>query len=336
MEWPDDWQRRKPKSSMSELSELQRLIASAGADKAAGRLREAEVKLVDTLRAYPSSAAAQFALGVVLLSQGRYLEAWPLYEARRYMRSPPDFGCDEWTDQPIAGKNLVVLGEQGAGDQIMFARFLPVLRNMGANITLFCHPSLVTLLSQLPADVIGMSGEVEFSDPDYWVYLNSIPARLGSTLDTLPSTPYLNARVRRGEARIGLAMQGNSAHSNDANRSLPSDARRRLLVLPSAIDLNPGRTGAKDFNETAEIISGLDLVISVDTSVAHLAGAMGKPVWVLLPQIMNDWRWMENRQDTPWYPSARLFRQTSPGDWLAVVENIEKSLPTVLPLGGRA
>jgi ADP-heptose:LPS heptosyltransferase len=116
--------------------------------------------------------------------------------------------------------------------------------------------------------------------------------------------------------------RGNPGHANDAHRSLPDDFGRELLALPGAVDLDPSSTGARDFQDTAEIVAGLDLVISVDTSVAHLAGAMGKPVWILLPAVSVDWRWMSARADTPWYPSARLFRATEAGGWRAVMDEV--------------
>ncbi|MBL8556316.1 MAG: hypothetical protein JNL41_18725, partial [Phenylobacterium sp.] len=143
---------------------------------------------------------------------------------------------------------------------------------------------------------------------------------------TLPSAPYLRAATRPAGGRIGVATRGNPGHSNDAHRSLPADVAAELLALPGAMSLEPEATGAKDFAETAAIVAGLDLVIAVDTAVAHLAGALGRPAWILLPRIFTDWRWMEGRADSPWYPTARLFRQASPGDWSAVLAEVRRTL----------
>jgi hypothetical protein len=303
---------------MSEAEDLGLLIRAAGEARDDGRLSEAEALARMAMAIAPSSTQAQMALALVLLTSGRFAEAWPLYEAR--LRTKPALPFPEWDGRPV--RRLLVYGEQGAGDQIMLARFSAQLAAGGCEIVQFCHQSLERLFSQLPVMPIAMRGAAEFPDPDAWVMSNSLPHRLGVTLDHLSGEPYLKAEPRRGLGRIGVKARGNPAHTNDANRSLPEREAARLLALPGAISLEPDATGARDFTTTAEIIAGLDLVIAVDTSTAHLAGALGKLVWVLLPCTNTDWRWLSGRSDSPWYASARLFRQPRPGDWASVLDEV--------------
>ncbi|CAN5886582.1 hypothetical protein BH11PSE1_BH11PSE1_11340 [soil metagenome] len=159
----------------------------------------------------------------------------------------------------------------------------------------------------------------------------SLPRWLVQSPEQIPPTPYLTARPRRGAskggARIGVVTSGSPAHANDANRSLDQKSALQLLsALGDSLSLDPMSTGARDMADTAEIIAGLELVITVDTSVAHLAGALGKPCWVMLPAVGVDWRWMRDRSDSPWYASLRLFRQAKPGDWSAVIDAIADQL----------
>jgi len=287
--------------------------------------------LREALRLDPANPRIQVLLGEALLGQGRYEDAWPLMEARLdapELGSPrPPLAEPEWRGEPLAGKRLLIIGEQGAGDQIMYARFAPILQAQGAEVTLLCLPSLARLFARsLGVDVAAMAGRVDLPDPDYWTLTASLPARLGVGLAGLPYAPYLNASARPLGRKIGVVTRGNPRHWNDARRSLPADAAARLLARGDVVDLAPEASGAKDFLETAEIAAGLDLVISVDTSMAHLAGAMGKPVWILLPAYGVDWRWLRDRSDTPWYPSARLWRQPQGDDWNTVLDAIEAEL----------
>jgi hypothetical protein len=180
--------------------------------------------------------------------------------------------------------------------------------------------------------VLSAKGHVEFPDPDGWVMACSLAGRLGVTPETVPHAPYLRATSAWSKPlpagfRVGLMTSGNPAYSNDQNRSLPPTAVEALQALPAqVIDLRPSETGAADFADTAALVAELDLVISVDTAVAHLAGAMGKPCWVLLPASGLDWRWMRGRGDSPWYPSASLYRQAEPDDWTPVLEAVAADL----------
>ena len=306
----------------------------AGAYRLQDRLDLAETEYRRALQLAPGAAATARVLAVMLLSQGRYPEGFALLEARHAIpdMAKPALPFAEWRGEPLIRKRVLIWPEQGFGDQIQFARFAPVLKAMGAEVTLLCHPELVGLFeASLGVQVLAAKGAVEFPDPDYFVMQGSLAARLGVTVETIPNAPYLHAPhpppAQQASLRVGLKLAGNPHHTNDANRSLDAAAAAALRALPvETVSLEPADTGAADFAETADILAGLDLVISVDTSVAHLAGAMGKPCWVLLPKVETDWRWLRERADSPWYPSIRLYRQTLAGDWSGPIAAIRRDL----------
>ena len=263
----------------------------------------------------PANRTARHALATSLLALGEFAEGFALYALRRELPefpSAPTVPWPEWRGEPLKGKHILLFPEQGLGDQIQFARFAPWLAAAGADVTLFCAPALERLFQSLGVRAIAAEGQVEFPDPDYWASIIDVPGISQLTPERLPAAPYLTARpTTPAKARVGVMRRGNPAHANDANRSMPDD-----LPLPfEAISLAPADTGARDLQDTAELVAGLDLVVSVDTSVAHLAGAMGKPTFVLLPAVACDWRWMSARSDSPWYPSLTLFRQSRSGGW---------------------
>lgn len=301
--------------------------------KLVGRLEQAEASLRRAHALAPHDPRTRHALGTVLLSLGRYREGWNLYDARHEVPelslAKPAIPFPEWQGEPVAGKNLLIFPEQGFGDQIQYARFAPWLQAQGADVTLMCLPALARLFqASLGVRVLAARGAVEFPDPDFWVMSSSIVGRAGLEADELPNASYLKpppATTPSG-ARIGVATKGNPVHANDANRSLPPELAAVLMGLPGAISLHPEDSGAQDFADTASLIAGLELVVCVDTSVAHLAAAMGKPTWILLPKVMTDWRWRDHGERTPWYPSARLFRQTRYGDWQSVIEDVKAAL----------
>jgi len=298
-----------------------------------GALDEAEHCYRRAMALAPEAMVTQRALAILLLSQGRFSEGFRLFEARHEMAqyAKPDLPYAEWRGEPLADKRLLIWPEQGFGDQIQFARFAAVARAQGAEVTLMCWPALQRLFaSSLGVQVIAAEGAVEFPDPDYWVMTMSLAQRFGATPQTLPSEPYLfaprpQARTTGSRRRVGLVTRGSATFAANHLRSLDQGGEAALRALPAeVVGLTPEETGAQDFADTADIIAGLDLVISTDTSVAHLAGAMGKPCWVLLPAAWVDWRWMRERRDSPWYPSMRLYRQTRPGDWNGVVETVRR------------
>jgi tetratricopeptide (TPR) repeat protein len=277
----------------------------------------------------PGRPEPAYQLAQVLLAMGRYAEGWPLYELRELRRRRAAFMAGaypypEWQGEPLVGKRLLVIGEQGFGDQIMMARFLPRLE-AGA-VTYAGPPELDRLLSQLPIDYLRTDAAKTRPQADYWAFSMSLAGRLGVTLESVPAAPYLAGQARAATGRIGVAWKGAAYNANDPFRSMPRHQAAALLALPGAISLEPEATGAADFQDTADTIAGLDLVISVDTAVAHLAGAMGKPVWVLLGAHGLDWQWLTERADSPWYPSARLFRQPTAGDWASVVAAVGAEL----------
>jgi len=305
----------------------------------AGALELAERRYRDALGCAPDAPATARLLATLLLSQGRYAEGFALFEARHEMDAyaKPKLPFAEWMGGPVAGRSLLIWPEQGFGDQIQFARFASVLKAMGADVTLVCWPPLERLFAEsLGVRVIAARGEISFPDPDGWVMACSLAGRLGVAVETIPAAPYLRApgawpKPLPDGFKVGLMVAGNRANPNDGNRSLPPEAAAALRALPAQIvDLDPAATGAADFADTAAIIDQLDLVISVDTAVAHLAGALGKPCWVLLPAQGLDWRWMRERPDTPWYPTMRLYRQSRPGDWTLVLETIEADLQRLM------
>lgn len=261
--------------------------------------------------------------GLRLLADGRYEDGWPLYEARLEipeLNAPPmPLPMPVWQGEELTGKRLLIVGEQGYGDQLMFMRFVRGVQALGASWSTLIAPALAPLF---PGAQPARSG-ITIPDADYRVAVGSLPHRLGVTLDTIPTRRYIQVdRTRIGG--IGVVTRGRPTHVNDANRSLPKPYAQRMLNLGRSLE--PEATGFTDFRQTAELIAGLDLIITVDTAVAHLAGAMQKPVWVLLPATNTDWRWLKGRSDSPWYPTMRLFRQRAPGDWENALQQVEAAL----------
>lgn len=276
----------------------------------------------------PGRSAAATGLGSVLLALGRLEEGWVAVDQRRARLKMLEQGLSipEWRGQSLAGKRLFVWREQGYGDQIMLARFLGKIDALA--VTYAGPPALQRLFSHLPAAYIAANPKAfEVPPHDYWSLPLSLPRWLGVTPQTLPNEPYLFGRPTPSPTagRIGIVFRGEPSNRNDKFRSIPSELAAQLLALPGAVSLDPKDTGAADFQATADIIAGLDLVITVDTAVAHLAGAMGAPVWVLLGQQAIDWHWPREGV-SPWYPQARLFVQPSPGDWAGVIAAVRREL----------
>ncbi len=323
----------------------------------AGRPADAIVAYRDALRLRSDLAIARWNLALAELSLGDFARGWKDYEARWDCADFPSprrrFDAARLTRLADAkGRTVLVHAEQGLGDTIQFARLVPRLAAAGVR-TIVAVP---TPLERLLVERAGVGPVVSLDAPpptvDFHVPLMSVPLLLGAIAPDGADVPYVRAaprvRVAGDRRRIGLAWAGGTTHANDRRRSL---ALRDLAPLLDAVDVewvglqrdirasdadalerlrdaHPGLvrgTTLADFADTAALIDSLDLVVAVDTAVAHLAGAMGRPVWILLP-FAADFRWLQARDDSPWYPSARLFRCPAPGRWDAVVADVVRAL----------
>jgi len=307
-----DW---KPHLALSNLGAILRTT---------GRLDEAEAALRQAIALDPHAPGPHYSLGMVLLQLGRWAEGWAEYEARHAILTRPTAPFPEWRGEPLAGKRILVLAEQGLGDQILWSRFMPLLAQQAAEVRLAVARPLVPLLAQLPVDVFNAQA---FDDQpvDVWASMGSIPRWLGAGPDDAPA-PTLRAPAPAGApAGVGLMLQGGNRNPNPA-RVPTGGAARAIRGLADFTPLDPEASGARDFAETAARIASLERVVSVDTSVAHLAGALGKPCLILMSRPAVDWyaNWKDDR--TPWYPSARLIRQRSPGDWAGVIGELAAAL----------
>ena len=352
--------------------ELRALVQRADAAQANGRMDEANACRQRARMQRSTLAESAWNLSLLYLLQGRYAEGWPLHEARfdttraAPVPLPPQLPCPMWRGEPLTGKAILVWCEQGFGDEIQFARYLPWLKAQGASrVTLVCKAPLVDLLKTVAGvdEVLPAEGQLVMAHPDFWVMPLSLGFRHVSTLANLPAQlPYLSVPAERAAAwadklpprdpnrprRVGLVWAGSAGHRNDGNRSLPGlEALAPLWSVPGIefISLQKGEQEAEaqqppsrqklralghlinDFADTAAIVQQLDLVICVDTAVAHVAGALGKPCWVLLPWMGTDWRWQLDGDSSPWYPQAlRLFRQPALGDWASVIASVVAAL----------
>lgn len=314
------------------------------------------------IAANPADADAHACLGICRLLIGDFQGGWPEYEWRlktRSMAEPPS-GRPRWNGESLKNKTILVEAEQGHGDTIQFVRYLPRIKSLGATIVIGCQPALHRLLAEsIAVDQILNQGDL--APPfDIETTLLSLPGIFQTSLETIPAeVPYLRipqgsgARAitvvtqYSGSLRVGIVWSG-GIHTKNPHRSVgleqfsvlfgtagtkffslqKGDAMTELNMVPQNIidDLGPYLA---DFSDTAAVIQELDLVISVDTAVAHLAGALGKPIWVLIP-FASDWRWMLEREDSPWYPTMRLFRQPKPGDWASVIRRVAGELKALV------
>jgi len=336
------------------------------------RWEESEAAFRRSLAIDPNFSECRMNFGALLLALGRYTEGWTLFEAR-YLVQPHEtprmshnIAYPRWTGESLEGKSILVLREQGYGDEIMFVRFAQTLKTRGAvHVTVLCQQAIRSLLATAPGvDAVVCVEELsEWPVHDYWCYQQSLPLGLGITLEDLPApVPYLTApsferqkwRARIEQSlpaqtlKVGINWRGSPEHGNDKHRSLPSvQALQALWAVKgvSFISVQTGEAAARiaevlvdqpmlalgaelaDFADGAALVSELDLVISVDTAMAHLAGALGVPCWVMIPVVETDWRWLTDRSDSPWYPQyMRIYRQTTDYVWDDVVMQIEQSL----------
>ncbi len=324
-----------------------------------GHIEEAIAHYRRALELRPDFAEAHLNLGLALLVTGRLHEGWEEYEWR--WRSPAlrreqrHTDRPRWQGEPLAGKSILLHAEQGLGDAIQFARLAPIVAAIGARVMLEVDASLLELLRHAFPGVEVFARAQRLPAFDCQCPLLSVPRLLRITLENVPAAvPYLApdaARLREWQARvagpaarrIGLAWAGSPTHRYDRTRTIPAAALRPLVGVANArfysLQKGPAADGVEalghgvtdwtaelaSFADTAALVACLDLVITADTAVAHLAGALGKPVWLLTP-FAPDWRWLLDRADTPWYPTMRLFRQQRAGDWGHVVEAVRAAL----------
>ncbi len=327
-----------------------------------GRLQDGLKALENVLRTQPDLADARWNRALALLALGRYDEGWLEYEWRwtRGIPKPRSIPRPRWDGRSLDGKKVLVHAEQGVGDTIQFLRFAQTIAAQGAEILLACQPKLLPLLGLQPY----LHQVVEYKNQlppfDLHTPLLSMPGILGTTVDTIPtSIPYLTVDSQLEAAwktrlqqidglKVGIVWQGNPQFATDALRSIPlryfaplgklSQVRlislqaqhgtEQIEELAGELDLMTFPdldTESGAFMDTAAILKSLDLVICSDTSIAHLAGAIGTPVWLAVSHA-PDWRWLVDRSDSPWYPTMRIFRQQTPGDWQAVFTEIRGAL----------
>ncbi len=322
-----------------------------------GRLDEALAISQHAIDLDANFPATQWNHALALLLAGNFAEGWRKFEWRK-RRFPGSFVAQpgpEWDGASLSGKTILVVAEQGDGDTIQFMRYLPLLAKRARKVVMKCSASLAPLVTSMPGIIAAVS-QGERPDHDVWVDQLSLPRLFGTTIETIPyPAGYLKPDPARATAwdrhlpeglRIGLAWAGSPLHANDKRRSMAAAALAPIIAAGgrSIVTLQAGpraRDVAKlfglsdcsgrltDWSETAAAISGLDLIITVDTAIAHLAGALGIPAWVMLP-FAPDWRWMIGREDSPWYAGMRLFRQERPGDWASVTERVASALVSVV------
>jgi tetratricopeptide (TPR) repeat protein len=305
---------------------------------------------------------ARFHLAHLWLQLGDFERGWPMYEARWETRNfvKPSFAQPRWDGSDLAGRTLLIQAEQGLGDTIQFIRYAALAKRRGGRVVFQCQPALREVLKGCAGIDELVSQDAPLPAFDVHVPLLSLPGLLGTRLDNMPAeTPYLTAdasRVAHWRAvlaaldpglRVGIAWQGSPAHRNDRRRSVPLAQFEPLARVPGvqliSLQVGPGaeqvaelagrwpiidlgsRFDASSFADAAAVISGLDLLVSVDTALVHLAGALGRPAWVAL-SYAADWRWLLGREDSPWYPTVRLFRQAEPGQWPEVFERVAGAL----------
>ena len=310
----------------------------------------------------PEHPEAHLNLAFALLAQGNFRDGWPEYEWRRRQKNSSeaqrDFGRPQWHGEDLGGRRILVHAEQGFGDAMQFVRYVPLISGRGGKVVLECYDEMRRLLS----GVDGIEQIVSTGKPlpafDLHCPMLSLPLAFGTTMESIPSQcPYLfpdpmlkeqwakRVSSPANELKVGLVWAGRAAHMNDRNRSIPLRMIRALAEIRGVryFSLQKGDSPAHersdeagfeiidwteeltDFADTAALVANLDLVICVDTAIAHLAGALGKSAWVLLPHPA-DFRWLLDREDSPWYPTLRLFRQRRAGDWAEPVARVAGEL----------
>jgi hypothetical protein len=313
----------------------------------------------------PANVTHHFNLAVAYLLSGDYVRGWPAYEARHNFEhlkgTIPNYPWPVWNGEDLTGKTIFIRGEQGHGDIIQFVRFIHNLKNIGGTVTVQVTNGLIPLIQSSEIGrgvrVIGYA-ENPGDAFDYWLPIMSLPGKLNVRVDNLPTViqylnpdPALVADWRRNlgvknRLRVGFAWSGRRDSWINQHKAMPFETMLGLIrshvdyewynlqtdctaeeekeLVSAGVRCFPG--GVNSFADTAALVANLDVVVSVDTATAHLAAALGKPTWIMLNNYAPCWRWLLNRDDTPWYATARLFRQPQMGDWATVVERIKLHL----------
>jgi len=323
------------------------------------------------LAVQPDFAEARFALATALLAGGKLDEGWAEYESRwqaNRVLIPDAFARRRWNGDELGGRRILLQTEQGLGDTLQFIRYVPLVAARGGRVLVQCQPQLLRLIGNQRHIEHAFTGSKELPSFDAYCPLLSLPRVFNTKLQTIPAEiPYLSAdstllKAWQGRLagepaalRVGIVWAGDPGHRHDRNRSLAlgelaplaridgvrfyslqkGEAARQAQAPPVEMRLTDWTGDLNDFADTAALIVGLDLIVSVDTAVAHLAGALGKTTWVLLP-FAADWRWLLARQDSPWYPTMRLFRQSRPGAWDGPVNQAAAALGELVSRDARA
>ncbi len=330
----------------------------------AGRISEATNIFEHLTAEAPSEAEAHFSLAMCYLIAGDLHNGWREYQWRLKTErmAVPSTGAPYWKGESFSGKTILIIGDQGYGDAVQFVRYVRYIKARGGTVVLACHPELSRLLAGCAGvdRVISFHRSVSPQDTLHQIQipLLSVPHIFSPTIETIPAhVPYLHIPPDAGKEalaiinmqtnalRIGLTWAGRPTHLGDRQRSMKLEQFNALFDIKGVkyFSLQKGEAANElksiakctitdldpylgDFADTAAAIQALDLVISVDTAVAHVAGALARPVWSLIP-FVPDWRWMLNREDSPWYPTMRLFRQPKPGDWTPVIARVRQPKP---------
>jgi len=324
----------------------------------------ASLRYREALAREPENPSAHMGLGELLLSLGEYTPGWMEYYWRNKLDQArgtlPKMTSAQWNGMKLPGGTLLLVADQGFGDMIQFARYIPWIKERVPNLVIGWGPEVTALLGKHPDISVCFTKWADAPPHDAYSLLSSLPQIFGTELNSIPAPiPYMHmdpARIahwaRRLDAafpekrlRVGISWSGRGTHPNNARRSVrletlapilatpgidfvslqkpfPDEDRAFAQTIPSFLELAPELT---DFAETGAVIKNLDLVLAVDTAVVHLAGAIGSEAWVLVPEPA-DWRWLLERTDSPWYPTLRLFRQKRAGEWAPVLASVAQAL----------
>ena len=305
----------------------------------------------------PENLDARMGRARALFLSGRLEEAWEAYVCRWSSGglSQPNLPGRPWQGDRLAGQTILLYAEQGLGDALQFARYAPLVASRGATVLVLCPEPIVSVIRSVPSVAAAASTTPSLPRFDLHCSFLELPRFFGIGLEAVPSNvPYITLPDRtlderlptyKSKLKVGLVWSGNPRHDNDHNRTCGLKAMIPLLSVPGigcySLQVGPAASeieklgllplipdlgsSLQDFGDTAATLVHLDLLVSVDTAIVHLAGALGRPVWTLLP-FAPDWRWLLNRDTSPWYPTMRLFRQTRPGDWSSVVSELKRYL----------